>query len=259
MSKKPRIVLWDLEVLAIHSKLDDKTWFGIGNWPGRTIKASINSILCFGWKVLGERKTHCVSAWDFPGWRRDVNDDRDVLREAHRVLAGADGLVTHYGKGFDHKFIQARLGIHGLPFLPKIPHADTKQIASSNCLFYSNSLGALAEDLNVPHKKIETAGKNLWMRCRQRDPQAMRLMAAYCRGDVKTLEGVFLELRSLVSAKDFPNYALFSGESGGCPTCGSFDLKKNGFRPKKWGLAQRFYCAGCGEWLFEDKHGELVR
>ena len=64
MGKKPNIILWDLEILADMREVR-KVFFSIGDFPGRTLKSSINSIICFGYKKLGEARAHSINAWDF--------------------------------------------------------------------------------------------------------------------------------------------------------------------------------------------------
>jgi len=102
LSKPPKIVAFDLETIPnLREALT--VWPQLSNYPGQTLKASINSIVCFGWKILGEPEAQVISAWDFPSWLHDVNDDRELLRFAFDMLKDADGVITQNGKAFDER------------------------------------------------------------------------------------------------------------------------------------------------------------
>ena len=120
-TREPRIILWDLETLP-DAREAIKVWTGLGNYPGLTLKASISSIICFGYKVYGKDKpVKCVAAWDFKTrWKKDINDDYMVVKAAYDVLRTADLIVTHNGKRFDQKHLNTRLIKHGFPPLPPI-------------------------------------------------------------------------------------------------------------------------------------------
>jgi DNA polymerase elongation subunit (family B) len=130
---EPRIVLWDLETLP-NLKEVMKIFPSLSNYPGLTMKASINSIICFGYKIYGEKKTHCINAWDFPEWNKNVNDDKKLCQEAYSILSAADAIVTHNGRRFDWKFFQTRLLLHGMKPLSNIMHIDTGAASKSNLL-----------------------------------------------------------------------------------------------------------------------------
>lgn len=246
MRKEPNIILWDLETLK-YKNISNKHWFGISAYPGLTLKATYNSIICAGWKRLGERKVNCINAWDFPKrWNKDINDDYEVVKAIREVLINADGIVTHNGLRFDFKFLQSRLTHHGLPPLPKIPHIDTCRVAKSNLYLFNNRLNTVAEHLGC-HLKMENGGAELWDKVADRQKTAMKTMTAYCKQDVRVLEEVFLKLRAFSNL--IPNYNLFTGkelkDSFVCPNCGSENVHKNGTRPSKTKLYQRYICTDC--------------
>jgi len=128
---KPKIIIFDLETMP-NLKEALKVWPQLSQYPGKTLRASITSIICAGWKYHNEKKTHCINAWDFKNWKTNVNDDMEVCKAIREVLEDADAVVTHNGTRFDWKYLQTRLLINGLKPLPKIPHIDTCTIASRN-------------------------------------------------------------------------------------------------------------------------------
>lgn len=246
---EPRVVFFDIETIPDLEQAM-KVWCGLSNYYGQTMKATITSIICVGYKYLNEKKVHCINAWDYPDrWEKDINDDYEVCKAIHEVLSKADAVVTHNGRRFDWKHIQTRFMIHGLPPLPNIIHVDTCLVARKNLLSFNNKLGYLGEWL-VNDAKLENGGWELWVKVSKRIKSAQKLMTKYCKQDVALLEKVFLKLRPFV--KNLPNRNLsrsvkqiVNGEFV-CPTCSSTDLKRNGWAYTKTSKYQRILCNSCG-------------
>jgi hypothetical protein len=238
--KQPKIVLWDLETM---SDLDQifKNIPSIGNWPGRTMKGDMMSIINVGWKILGEDKVHCESSWDLTD---DINNDSAICHLAYEILHDADGIVTHNGKRFDVKVLNTRLAKWGLPSLPKMPHADTCVIARRALSLYSNRLNDVSQFFNLSGK-LENGGWQLWVDVHRGCPKAKKLMVDYCKQDVVALEEVFLKLRQYAKASELPNYRLFTDKEV-CPSCGSSKTQKHGVRHTSSKLVQRYRCLDCG-------------
>lgn len=220
-----------------------KVFFGIGNYPGLTLKASINSIICFGYKELGSRSTYCKSAWDFKAWRKDINNDKDLVRFVYETLVDADLIITHNGKRFDLKFLNTRLALWGMPPLPSIPHVDTCSVAKANLFMFNNSLKTLGELSGT--KKLESGGADLWLRVSRRERKALREMVKYCKGDVKALEALFLKLRPMI--KNLPDF-----DRPGCPACGHARVQKRGLMLCRKKSYTRMQCQKCGHWFKGD-------
>jgi DNA polymerase elongation subunit (family B) len=241
---EPRIVFLDIETLPNQREVM-KHFTRLGDYPGLTLKASINSIICCGYKVLGEKKIHCINAWDYKEWRKDVNDDSKVVKEIYEILKDADCIITHNGKRFDWKFIQTRLLYHGLPPLSKVRHIDTCAEAK-RCLFmFNNRLGTISKFL-TGKSKLENGGWDLWCDVMDRKPKALLLMERYCKQDVEVLEGVFKKLRPFIT--QLPNYNHFTlSKRPLCPTCGSTRLFGHGHRMSASGKNYfRQLCNDCG-------------
>lgn len=222
-----------------------KVFPSLGDYPGLTLKASINSLLCFGWKELGKKRIHCANAWDYSTWNKNVNDDYELVKLAYEVLSKADAVVTHNGKRFDVKFLQTRLRFHKLPPLPPgLLHIDTCAEAKKHLYTFNNRLNTIAKFL-TNYTKLENGGWNLWVDVYNRVERAMKLMTKYCKQDVKVLEEVFLELRPLIAG--LPNQNMFIKEVV-CPKCGSMKLQKRGQAIKANAIYQRLQCQDCGGW-----------
>jgi hypothetical protein len=252
----PHIVLFDLETLPnLPEAL--KAWPNLSNYPGQTLRASITSIICAGWKVLGSEEVHCINAWDFPEWLTNVNDDKKLCEALYEVLSPADCIVTHNGKRFDWKHLQTRLRFHKLPPLPPIKHVDTCAEAKKHLFVLNNRLQTIARFL-TDRQKMDHEGWDLWVKVHQRDPEAMSTMTAYCKQDVTTLEAVFRELRPLLDS--LPNFNLFNPmRENVCPSCGSTRLKSNGRRYTRTRTYRRYMCLDCSAWSHTDMKDELPR
>lgn len=250
-----RIILLDLEILPdLRGALEQ--WPGLSNYPGLTLRASINSICCFGYKVLGQhKKAQCKNAWDFKSWDKSVNDDKELCKFIYDTLKDADAIVTQNGKRFDFPFIQTRLAKNDLPLLPKIVHIDTKLLARGNMYFFSNSLKHMAEQL-TDTRKMENEGWPLWVKVHDKDPKAMKVMDKYCRQDVDALHKIFERLRPF--ANQIPNSNIFRRDGAeACPSCGGFNLRRNGFRTTKTKRYVRYLCKDCGSSSHENKKENL--
>lgn len=252
----PNIILFDLETLPNLQEVL-KVWPQLDNFPGRTMKATVTSIICAGYKYFGEKQTHCINAWDFPAWKKDVNNDKRLCEVLYDVLKDADCVITHNGKRFDWKFLNTRLVVNGLPPLHKIPHIDTCQLARSNLFLFSNRLDTLGEFLAGDHK-MKHEGWGLWVKTYNKDPKALKKMEKYCKQDVKLLEKVYKILRPF--AGNIPNFNLWSeGEKSLCPSCGSKKIKSHGLRHTKTKSYRRYRCLDCLSFSKVDLKGKNIR
>lgn len=252
----PHIIVWDIETLPnLPEAL--KVWPQLSNYPGLTLRASISTIICAGWKVLGSDDTHCINAWDFPSWVENVNDDLAVCEAIYAVLRDADCVITHNGKRFDWKFLQTRLRFHKLDPLPDLYHVDTCAEAKKHLFVFNNRLNTVARFL-TEKEKLEHEGWELWVKVHNRDPESMQKMSDYCKQDVVVLEEVFRSLQPLV--KTLPNANLFNPvKLNVCPNCGSSRLRSEGKRYTKTKAYRRYICADCKRWSHTDIKDEVPR
>jgi hypothetical protein len=229
----------------------------LSDYPGLTLKASINSVICFGWQVFGERETRCINAWDFNNWEKSINDDSTIATKIHDVLSTADCVVTHNGKRFDWKFLQTRFLRHGLAPLDQTPHVDTCQVLKKNLFLFNNRLNTAGKFFELG-QKLENSGWDLWDRVRRRDEKAMALMTRYCKQDVKLLYQLFKKI--LPFAKEIPNFNLYSVlDRPVCPRCGSTRVKRDGERVTRTKVMQRFKCVDCGSYCQRPKDDKALR
>ena len=225
------------------------------------MKASIGSIICFGYKVLGEKTARCINVWDDKErFAENLNDDYLLCAAAHEILKDADAIITHNGRGYDFKYLQTRLKINGLPELPSNlktkDHIDTCAVAKANFSMYSNRLKDLAAKF-TPENKISTGGRKLWTRVYRGDTLAMREMSEYCKQDVVATEALAEAFKPFI--KNWPNRNLFDKKGHSCPACGSDNMQKNGGRAALSGWVQRFRCMDCGSSSSSTPTGKVLR
>lgn len=256
MSDAPEIILFDLETLPdLEQAL--KVWCQLSNYPGKTLRATITSVICAGYKYLGEKQTHCINAWDFPEWKKDKNNDKQVVKALYDVLSTADAVVTHNGKRFDWKYLQTRLMKHGLPPLHHIPHIDTKELASRNLFSFNNRLGYIGDWL-TQDTKLNHEGWDMWVDVYNDKARAKKMMTKYCKQDVLLLEKVFKKLMPF--ATNIPNHNLWvDKDEKVCPSCGSKKLKSYGLRHTKTRSYRRYRCMNCNSFMRVDLRGKNAR
>jgi len=240
--KEPRILFFDIESLTDTREVL-KVFPSLSDYPGRTLKAQLNSVICFGYKWLGS-PVKVLNAWDYKErWRRDVNDDFAIVREAMEQLWRADVVVTFNGKKFDWKFLSTRAMKHGFGPLPKVMHVDLCQESKKHLFLYNNRLGNVAEFL-TGESKLKHSGWDLWVDVHAKKASAMRKMSAYCAKDVELLVPIFKRMRPWLR---LPNYNMYTSPKSKpvCPNCGSTRLKRHGLRVADSKIYTRYQCKDC--------------
>jgi hypothetical protein len=236
-SREPNILIWDLETDGMNS-----------------FKPDLSCIVNFGYKWLGEKKTHCLRIDSYPSWfKRTRNwplDDSGILRDALKIMERADLLVAHFGDKFDRRFLNSRCAMKGFPPPPPTKQRDTWRIAKTAFNFSSNRLGALASYLGVPQQKYQKNRDEFpgwWLRVLAGDWTAVIEMSEYCKQDVRTLEQVYLIER--VYDNPHPRMVM---DRARCALCGG-DIRYRGLVYAGQHAYRQFYCKMCHKWGRETK------
>lgn len=221
-----------------------------GIWDQNVIDIKDNwYILSFAVK-WGDGRVKTRALPDFPLYKTDKENDRDLVSELHSIFEEADIIVAHNGDRFDIRKANARFIFHGHSPPTSYNTIDTLKIARKHFKFDSNRLNDLGKYLGVGTKLPHT-GKHLWLGCMGGDPAAWRTMRKYNAQDVELLWRVYRKLRPWASSH--PNLNLYSGKKN-CPTCQSGSVIKNGQRYLKTVVRQQYKCQACGyQW-----HGETI-
>ena len=197
-----------------------------------------------------ENTVNSVCLPDFPGYKRNKYSDKALCGVFHGLLDKADIVCAHNGDSFDTKKINSRLIVNG--FDPPAPYKtiDTLKIARSVFKFDSSKLDNIGRYLGEG-RKIPNTGADLWRGCVEGDLASWKVMREYGEQDTALLERVYHRLRPW--AKNHPDRRLYSGQTGGCPTCQSHHVQRRGTIVKLTTKRHRFHCQNCGSWFSGEK------
>jgi RNase_H superfamily len=200
-------------------------------------------MLCFAYKIAGEKKVYTHALPDFPLYKTDKHDDRQLVQKLADVLKSADIIVAHKGDRFDIITTNTRMLFHALDPLPPTKTVDTCKEARRILKLPSNKLDHIGEYFGVGRKLAHT-GTQLWNACEDEiyHPKEWRMMRDYNAQDVALLDRVYVKLRPYIR---HPNLNIFSRKND-CPKCQSPLRTKNGHRYYIGHEAQRYICLNCG-------------
>ena len=239
MGNSPKILFWDIETAPTRGWV----W---RNYEDNLIRTDHDwYMLSFACKWAHSDDIKVFGLDDFPTWKKDKEDDRELVNKLWSYIDEADILVAHNGDQFDIKKANARFIIHNLSPPSTYKSIDTLKIARANFKFGSNKLNDLATYLGIGEKLAHT-GAHLWFGCMNGDPEDWKMMKRYNVHDVKLLEEVYYRLRGW--HKTHPNINLYD-HTDGCPKCKSMNIQKRGFEIKVATKRQRFQCQDCGGWF----------
>jgi predicted RNA-binding Zn-ribbon protein involved in translation (DUF1610 family) len=215
--------LWETDVLSV-----EKNWY----------------IICFTVK-WENGKTLTYALPDFKRYKKNKEDDCELVRALWEVVNNADLIIAHNGDEFDLKKANARFIYHRLSPPPPYKTVDTLKVARKYFQFDSNKLDELGSYLRLG-KKVHTGGFKLWRDCISGDMKSWAKMKKYNRQDVILLEKVYKKMRGWI--QNHPNYNIFSDTEYSCPICGSTSVVKRGFSFNRASRYQRWKCLKCGGW-----------
>jgi hypothetical protein len=221
-TRSPRILSFDLESAGVNA-----------------LRSDLGFIIVFGWKWLDEKKAHAITI-SKQGLRNF--DDRQLLKQASKIIAQADLVVGHFASVFDRRFIQGRLLINNLPPIPPVKMRDTCMIARSVANFSSNRLKHLATILNMRHQKLENGWPDAWFNVMRGNMRALSAMADYCKGDVLAVEELYLRLRPF----DNPHPRMVADRTR-CGACGGA-VEYRGYAYVGERKYRRYVCKACRKW-----------
>ena len=179
-------------------------------------------------------------------YKKDVSDDKGILKQIWKLLDEADVVITQNGKSFDQKKLNARFIMHGMQPPSSYRHIDTQRIAKKHFAFTSNKLAYMTDKLNTKYKKLSHSkfpGMSLWLGCLAGNKAAWKEMEKYNKYDVLSLEELYYKLIPWDNTIDFNVYT--DNEETIC-SCGSKQFSKNGYHYNSVGKYQRYKCNNCG-------------
>lgn len=248
--KKLRVLFYDIETFAnqafVWGKYEqnvieyDKEWF----------------MLSFAYKWMGDKETSVVSLPDFKLYKRDKEDDKQLVKALWKLFNEADIVIAHNGNSFDQKKTNARFIYHGFPPPEPYKQIDTKLVAKRYFNFNSNKLDDLGNYFGLG-RKISTGGFDLWLGCWKGNKKAWKKMCDYNKQDVVLLEKVYHKMLPFMN--NHPNLSLMGDKKEGCPNCGSWNITKRGFGYTRTSKYQKWQCKDCCSWHQSPIKGGQVR
>ena len=232
-----KVLIFDIE----NTPLISYTW---GMWETDVIEVKENwYILCFAYKWLGEKDVHIVAMPDFKLYKKDKQNDYEVVKKLHELFEQASMIIAHNGDQFDIKKANARFIFHG--FEPPTPYKtiDTLKIARRYFKFDSNKLDYLGQYLKLG-RKLPHTGKHLWFGCMEGDMKSWKIMKDYNKMDVILLDKVYRKLRGWKKGTPYMN--LIVGKPENCPNCGGEHMHSHGLDWDGLSVYHRYKCLNCG-------------
>lgn len=218
------------------------------------LSASFGSIICAGFKTVGEGKPVVLDISQYSG---DIlQAEKKLVKDLSEVLLDADCWLTWFGTYFDIPYLNTRLLYHNLPVLPaNFAHIDGWKTAKNRLKLGNNRLNTVQQFLNLDDEKTHIKGE-MWILALSGNKKAMKYLVDHCYQDVLVLEQAYERLKPLII--DHPNRGLLDGR-GGCGICGGEKLQKRGFHITRTRKYQRFQCQDCGSWSKGTKPIEVAR
>lgn len=231
LSKKPKVLIWDLET-------SPAILYGFGLWnQNHGINQIIepSRVLCFAAKWLDRKGIEFYSEYH--------SSHYDMISQAWRLLDEADVVVSFNGIGFDTKQINREFLLAGLGPVSPFVDIDLLRINRANFKFLSNKLAYVTQAVGLP-TKLETGGMELWKNVLANDPAAWAKFRRYNIRDVVVTERLYLLLAQGGWIKGV-HAGLFSGYMSTCHACGSSDLTPVGVMYSRTSAWPKALCS-CG-------------
>lgn len=226
-------------------------------WGRRDVNVALNQIkkdwhlLAFAAKKLGAPASSTVY-YDQSN-AKDISDDKPLLEKIWKLLDEADVVITHNGRAFDSRKLNARFILNGMNPPSPYKHFDTLSLVRNVAAFTSNSLEYLTSKLCTKYKKLNHAkypGMALWNACLAGDKRVWKEMRKYNIHDVLSLEEFYMKVRSW-APKNSPSMYLPTNTKyvAGCRQCGGSHMRRRGFHYYANSKTQRYQCMDCMTWL----------
>src|SRR3990167_3691686 len=218
------------------------------------LKADFAFLLCAAFCDVDTAKTKLLSLSQY-GKDNILGNEEKLVKDVAAEFNNADVLVSYYGKGFDRKFLNAKMLEYSLPPLPNIPEVDLYYTAKSNLALSRKSLQNVAYYIKAENSKTPVEGR-LWKAAQTGNLRALRAIEKHNIADVEVLRDVYLKLRPLVRQQP----RLGGADINACPAGHSVE---NGGKAQKRGIMyttlqkpkQRLQCITrsesgdvCGAW-----------
>jgi len=209
------------------------------------LNANLGYCISAAIKWQGVKKPEVFRVDDYKTFKKDPTNDRLLIKNLAESLNSADMVCGWYSSRFDVPFINTRLLQHGFAPLAPVPHVDLWRTARFKLKFHSNRL-AVVEDFLGGGAKTPIDWE-CWRRAPSGHKPSLNEIVRHNIGDVIALEDVYERLKPHVH--QHPNISIMNtGETSGCPVCGSERLQARGWTVARTRRRKRYHCQNCGAW-----------
>ena len=238
LQPKLNILFYDIETFP-------NLGFIWGKWEQNVIEFKKDWVMCsFSYKWQGGKVRNCKLS-DYPLYKKDTEDDRELVYDLYDLFLKADIIIAHNGDAFDIKKTNTRFIQNGLKPPPPHKTIDTLKIARKYFKFDSNKLNDLGQYLKLG-EKVKTGGFDLWKGCMAGNKESWRLMGKYNNQDVELLEKVYNKLLPWI--ENHPKKKLML-ERPNCDNCDSSKVWQKGYKMNLKGKRRQLHCQSCGHWF----------
>jgi len=200
-------------------------------------------LLSFAWKWYNKKKTDVLALPDFPLYKKEPHNDRDLTKKLWELFDEADIVIGHNANKFDVKVANARFMHHNIR--PPTPYktVDTLREFKKYTNRSSFKLDFLSKQ-STGQGKVRV-DKQVWLGCLNGDLKEWSKMKVYNKRDVTLLEDRYKEILPWIT--NHPNLNVIDDTRDKCPNCNGF-LSKRGRYITRTGKYQRYQCVECGAW-----------
>lgn len=238
MKSGPKILLLDIET----APLLVYCWALHNQYIAAKQMEKNTCVLSWSAKWLDEKKVHYMDQRNV----KDVENDKKILKEMHKLMNEADIIIGHNSEKFDIRRLNARFATHKLKPVETYKTFDTYKESKKIWDFPSHTLESLAVELNLNNKKLKHKkypGFELWKQCLMGNNSAWNEMKLYNKMDVLVLEDLYHKIRPWSNKL---NINVFHDDEENICGCGSTEFKKKGFAYTSTSKFQRYICKHCG-------------
>lgn len=217
------LIIWDTESTDLYA-----TW-------GR--------LLCFTWMTLKTKRPQILRISDYPRFKNDPTDDRDLVRDIKKVLDKAGAWFTWFGTKHDVPLVNSRLIYHDQQPLANVAHIDGWRVAKDRLRLPRNSLATVSGFLGVAEK---TPIKNeIWVRARAGHIPSLRYVYQHGLQDALVTKQVYERMLPLIDKH--PNIYRVTDPRQQCNKCGTRGhMISQGLRYAEKKAYRRIRCTKCG-------------
>jgi len=176
-------------------------------------------------------------------------DDKRILKTVWKLLEEANVIITHNGKRFDVRMLNARFWKNKFHKPSSYKVIDTLAAAKAVFGLTYNSMDYIAKYIGM-QEKMDT-NFALWVGCDNGDVDSLNYMLEYNDQDVRTQEEIYMEMREWIP--NHPDMSVYAKLDNVCPVCLGTDHEEIGFYTAAKLQYKEHRCSECGSIWHDSK------